>query len=449
MQRKNCEELFSRYGKEFGVILDKSDYNGPVLFFDLRRQSLWNLNISYSEELVASLVEMFDYFICEQEQMNSFILCDDVARCRFYSTNQILRLLNGQNFNLDYNWHKIFPKAEIHGAVPNDAHANFALAEWYAQHGNSFACMTFKEIPISYKKFDEEILGVENYLPEVMYFLMENIKKGCYPNVDYPYLYKPNVVAGFLPELVYWHLDTGSTNWKESVLPQQAVNSQKKKNCDELFAKYKKEFSVVLKKSDYHGPVLVFDLRRKSLEKLGIPLGEALVPSLIEMFDFFIREQEQMNSFILCDEVADCRFYSTNQILRLLSEPNDNPDYQWHRIFKDVKINEKISDVVYGNLADSEACVRFSCMTFKDIPESYQKFNEKIFGVENYLPEVLYFVMENIKNGRYPKVNYPYLYKPNVVAGFLPELFYWHLETGTTNRETEKVPQQAFYPTHH
>ena len=37
MQRKNCEELFSRYGKEFGVILDKSDYRGPVLVFDLRR----------------------------------------------------------------------------------------------------------------------------------------------------------------------------------------------------------------------------------------------------------------------------------------------------------------------------------------------------------------------------------------------------------------------------
>lgn len=449
MQRKNCEELFSRYGKEFGVILDKSDYRGPVLVFDLRRQSLWSLNISYTKELVSSLIEMFDYFIREQEQMNSFILCDEVSNCRFYSTNQILRLLNGQNFNSDHNWLKIFPNAEIHGAIPDDAHGNFALAEWYAQHGNAFACMKFKEIPAFYEKYGEKIFGVENYLPEVMYFLMEGIKGGKYPKVDYPYLYKPNPVAGFLPELVYWHLDTGSTNWKEDVLPRRVELSLQKRDCNELFAKYQKEFSVVLNSSDYHGPVLVFDLRRLSLQSLGITLGEELIPSLIEMFDFFIRQQEQMNSFILCDEVADCRFYSTNQILRLLSEPNDNPNYNWHRIFKNVEIDEKISDVVYGNLADSEACVRFSCMTFKDIPESYQKFNEKIFGVENYLPEVLYFVMENIKNGRYPKVNYPYLYKPNVVAGFLPELFYWHLETGTTNREVERAPQNAIYPHHH
>ena len=223
----------------------------------------------------------------------------------------------------------------------------------------------------------------------------------------------------------------------------------KKKNCEELFSRYRKEFGVILDKSDYHGPVLVFDLRRQSLWSLNISYSEELVSSLIEMFDFFIRKQEQMNSFILCDEVADCRFYSTNQILRLLREQNDNPDYLWHRIFPNTEIDEEISDVIYGDVAGCEECVRFSCMTFKEIPESYQKFNEEICGVENYLPEVMYFLMENIKEGRYPKVNYPYLYKPNVVAGFLPELFYWHLEMGTTNREAEKVPQQAFYPTHH
>ena len=178
MKKKNCDELFSRYRKEFGVILDKSDYRGPVLVFDLRRQSLWSLNISYTKELVSSLIEMFDYFIREQEQMNSFILCDEVSNCRFYSTNQILRLLNGQNFNSDHNWLKIFPNAEIHGAIPDDAHGNFALAEWYAQHGNAFACMKFKEIPAFYEKYGEKIFGVENYLPEVMYFLMEGIKGG-------------------------------------------------------------------------------------------------------------------------------------------------------------------------------------------------------------------------------------------------------------------------------
>ena len=449
MKKKNCEELFSRYRKEFGVILDKSDYHGPVLVFDLRRQSLWSLNISYSEELVSSLIEMFDFFICEQEQMNSLILCDNVTDCRFYSTNQILRLLNGQNFGSDHSWLKIFPNAEICGAIPDDAHANFALAEWYAQNGNSFAYLTFKEIPAFYEKYGEKIFGVENYLPEVMYFLMEGIKAGKYPKVNYPYLYKPNSVAGFLPELVYWHLDTGSTNWKVGVLPCEVELSKPKENCDELFAKYQKEFSVVLNKSDYRGPVLVIDLRRQSLLNLGMSLCEESIPSLVKMFDFFIRKQEQMNSFILCDNVTDCRFYSTNQILRLLREQNDNPDYLWHRIFPNTEIDEEISDVIYGDVAGCEKCVRFSCMTFKEIPESYQKFNKEICGVENYLPEVMYFLMENIKEGRYPKVNYPYLYKPNVVAGFLPELFYWHLEMGTTNRETEKVPQQAFYPTHH
>ena len=206
---------------------------------------------------------------------------------------------------------------------------------------------------------------------------------------------------------------------------------------------------MILDKSDYRGPVLVFDLRRQSLWSLNISYTKELVSSLIEMFDYFIREQEQMNSFILCDEVSNCRFYSTNQILRLLSEQNDNSDYGWHRIFPDAEIDEAITDSAYGDLTSGDLGVRFACMTFKEIPESYQKFSEKIFGVENYLPEVMYFLMENIKNGRYPKVNYPYLYKPNVVAGFLPELFYWHLETGTTNREVERAPQNAIYPHHH
>lgn len=61
----------------------------------------------------------------------------------------------------------------------------------------------------------------------------------------------------------------------------------------------------------------------------------------------------------------------------------------------------------------------------------------------------MYFLMEGIKGGKYPKVDYPYLYKPNPVAGFLPELVYWHLETGTTNREVERAPQNAIYPHHH
>lgn len=224
MKKKNCEELFSRYRKEFSAILNKSDYKGPVLVIDLRRQSLFNLAIVYTEELLSALIEMFDCFVCEQEQMNTLILCDEPVRCRFYSTNQILRLLNGQYPRLgeEYAWHKIFPNAEIMRAIPDDAHANFPLAEWYAHQGERFAYLIFKDIPASYNKFGEEIFGIENYLPEIMYFLMENIKNGCYPKVNYPYLYKPNVVAGFLPELVYWHSNMGTTNREAEKVPQQA-----------------------------------------------------------------------------------------------------------------------------------------------------------------------------------------------------------------------------------
>ena len=139
------EELFSKYRKEFSVVLDKCDYTGPVLFFDLRRKNLQNLGISCSEEVLFSLVEMFDYFIRRQEQMNSFILCDEATQCRFYSTNQILRLLNGQDASSDYNWHKIFPYAEIHRAFLNDAQDDSALGE----SDTCFAYMTFKEIPAS------------------------------------------------------------------------------------------------------------------------------------------------------------------------------------------------------------------------------------------------------------------------------------------------------------
>ncbi len=437
------EELFSKYRKEFSVVLDKCDYTGPVLFFDLRRKNLQNLGISCSEEVLFSLVEMFDYFIRRQEQMNSFILCDEVSQCRLYSTNQILRLLNGQNFNPDYSWHKIFPNAEILGAVPEDAYRNFALAEWYVRYGNAFACMTFKEIPASYFRFNEEIVGVENYLPEVMYFLMENIKKGCYPHVDYPYLYKATPVAGFLPELVYWHYETGSTNWKNEIGMPKMLSPQE--DCDELFSKYKKEFGCILEVSDYKGPVLILDLRRQNLQNWGISCSEEMLSSLVKMFDYFICRQEQMNSFILCDEATQCRFYSTNQILRLLNGQDASSDYNWHKIFPYAEIHRAFLNDAQDDSALGESDTCFAYMTFKEIPASYFKFGKNIVGVENYLPEVMYFLMENIKKGCYPKVNYPYLYKPNVVAGFLPELFYWHLDVGTTNREEGRLPLHLTY----
>ena len=161
-QQKKFEELSAKYGGEFATLMKCSRYNGPVIFFDLRLSHLEALKISNPEEKIMPLIEMLDFFIRGYEQMNSFILCDDVTSCRFYSTNQICKLLSAKNPKPEFMWHNIFPMAEFHCFLPSDVHMNFPLAEWYACHGNAFACMRFREIPKSYFKYGKEIVGVEN-----------------------------------------------------------------------------------------------------------------------------------------------------------------------------------------------------------------------------------------------------------------------------------------------
>ena len=63
---------------------------------------------------------------------------------------------------------------------------------------------------------------VENYFPEIMYFLMENIKNGFYHDVIYPCLYKTErTVPGFQPKVVYWHRDVQSMDWVEDKVPEK------------------------------------------------------------------------------------------------------------------------------------------------------------------------------------------------------------------------------------
>lgn len=223
-KQEDFEKLSARYGCEFAALMKCSRYNGPVIFFDLRLSHLEALKIPNPEEKILPLIKMLDFFIRAYEQMNSFILCDDVSLCRFYSTNQICKLLSAKNPKPEFMWHNVFPMVEYHSFVPSEVHKNFPLAEWYACHGNAFSCMYFKEIPKSYFKYGKEIVGVENYLPEIMYFLMENIKNGYYPHVIYPCLYKTErAVPEFHPKVVYWHRDIQPMDWIEEKIPEKML----------------------------------------------------------------------------------------------------------------------------------------------------------------------------------------------------------------------------------
>lgn len=214
-------KLSARYGGEFAALMKCSCYKGPVIFFDLRLSHLEALKIPDPEEKILPLIEMLDFFIRGYEQMNSFILCDDVTLCRFYSTSQICKLLSTKAPKPEFMWHNVFPMAEYHSFVSNDVHSNFPLSEWYARYGNAFSCMHFREIPKSYFKYGKEIVGVENYFPEIMYFLMENIKNEYYPGVIYPCLYKTErSVPGFQPKVVYWHRDVEPMAWSEDKIPK-------------------------------------------------------------------------------------------------------------------------------------------------------------------------------------------------------------------------------------
>ncbi len=215
------KELYALLRVEFLRVVEKSEYSGkgPVIFFDLREKSLEALEISNPGEKIKDLREMVEIYICTYEQMNSFILCDNAEDCRFYSLNQICRLLTGRYCPAKFSWCAVFPTGEIEAFIPENMHKNFPFAEWYHAYGNGFACLYLYEIPEVYFKYGEAVTGVENYLPEIVYFIMEGIKNGYYPHVIYPPLYKTDKhLPNMHPKVVYWHQSTGSVNWKDENL---------------------------------------------------------------------------------------------------------------------------------------------------------------------------------------------------------------------------------------
>lgn len=215
--QKQFEELYRLRKREFDVVYSKSQYHGSVLIFDLRIEALRNLGIPAPEEAVDDLFVMLQYCIEAREQMNTLLLCDNAGSCRFYSNNQICRLLNGDSVRKAENlgWLQVFHGATVIPKVPEEARSNFGLVEWHHQHGNGFACLELKTIPESYSEYGDKINGVENYLPKLMFFLMEGIRKGDYPWIEYPPLYKPaeNVLKGVPNKILFWHYSPEGTEW--------------------------------------------------------------------------------------------------------------------------------------------------------------------------------------------------------------------------------------------
>ena len=215
-------KLYMQRGCVFETVYAASRYHGPVFIVDLRVDKLCTLGIDPKRDVVNDLYKMFQCCVIIYEQMNTLILCDEEDKCLFYSGNQICKLLNGstpwrnrKDTQRDLSWMNVFPSARIFAKMPENAQGNYNHALWYQEQGDSFACMELKDIPEMYRRFDEEIYGVENYLPRLIYDIMEGIKNKHYPWIVYPPQYKPveERIYGMYMKMMYWHEGKECLGW--------------------------------------------------------------------------------------------------------------------------------------------------------------------------------------------------------------------------------------------
>lgn len=204
----NKVEKFEQALKEFGIgaefvrVLEKSRYTGPVIFFDLRKKSLEQLGIQATKADELRIV--FAYYIEIYEQMNSFILMDNHEKCCFFANKKICELMTKEN-DPQHEWMRLFPGAEVRTFIPEDLSNDFYKSEWHVYCEDAFSCIYLHHIPASCKVYDHELIGVENYFPRQMYFIMESIAKGNHRGVKYPQMCKNERVLEYAPKTVLWH----------------------------------------------------------------------------------------------------------------------------------------------------------------------------------------------------------------------------------------------------
>ncbi len=147
----------------------------------------------------------------------------------------------------------------------------------------------------------------------------------------------------------------------------------------------------------YHGPVIIFDLREKSLSEKGFTLSGDEIKEVAAYISDYIKHYEQMNSFILTDDHRHCVFYATKEICELLQ--GKRSEMVWAGVFPNSHYVPCVPNEIQrkGHVhgwCHAEKGYSFGLLMLKSVPESYMQFNHVLFGVENYLPEVVYWVME-------------------------------------------------------
>ncbi len=191
-------------------------------------------------------------------------------------------------------------------------------------------------------------------------------------------------------------------NKNESVRPKNSKAAHEQLVLDAV--------QKIIGSAHYNGPLIIFDVRDKSL--VSKEIDRNLRKSLIAMVADYIGHFEQMNSLILADDYRDIRFYANRDICEILSGKYE--DLRWASVLMNVRHFLPMArhfEEVHGVTAASHCATQGYCFTLLEmnsVPLSYLLHNgERLYGVENYLPEVLYWVMETLidRNMYYPRIH--------------------------------------------
>ena len=153
-------------------VIHTAQYHGPLIIFDLRKVALEKLKINpeMADRVSAYISDYIGYF----QQMNSFILHDDDRKSIFYASKQICEILSGKYPEI--MWAAVFQRATYIPCVPKEIEARGHISGWaYAEKGYSFGMLVVNEIPLDYHRYERIISGVKNYLPEILYWVLEEM----------------------------------------------------------------------------------------------------------------------------------------------------------------------------------------------------------------------------------------------------------------------------------
>lgn len=166
-------------------IIGSAKYKGPLIIFDVRDASLCDKEIdrTWRKDIIALLVD----YICHFEQMNSLILADDHRDIHFFSNRDICDILRGKFEDLRWPAVLVNAKRLIPMARNFEEAYGMTAASHCADKGYCFTLLQMNSVPISYGKPDGgRVYGIENYLPDILYWVMETVVD---KNLYYPPLY--------------------------------------------------------------------------------------------------------------------------------------------------------------------------------------------------------------------------------------------------------------------